>query len=101
MVTVKKVATGSFTSVVWQYPKHNILCSPPLVCYRYVFLLASAFKVSLLYSVKGLIHCLIAVSFCLTELQFLFPEGSSLSGLGKETRKIFQKNSNDILHHTK
>ena len=36
-----------------------------------------------------------------TELQFLFAEGSFLHGLGKETGKVLQKNSNYILYHTK
>ena len=36
-----------------------------------------------------------------TELQFLFAEGSFLHGLGKEASKVLQKNSDNILHHTK
>ena len=111
MVTIKKVATGCFTLIhivtraagCMAIPKHKH-CSPPLLCYQYIMcLLAYAFK-ALLTSVQytvGMIHCLITVSFCLTELQFLFPEGSSLVGLGKETSQVLQKNSNDILHHTK
>ena len=80
-------------------PKRT-LCSSPLVWYRYTLLLACAFKALLWYSIKRMIDCLLVVVFYLTELQFLFPEGSSLIGLGKETSQVFQKNSNDILHHT-
>ena len=53
------------------------------------------------FSKYSKVHCLITASLWLTELQFLFVKGSSLCGLGKEAGEILQKNSNNILHHSK